>query len=331
MARFLLALTFLIGITAGAPVAATPSTISPTSGHVASATRAAAPTPSFEKTQEHKAAGSSSWWHMTLSDLIVAIGTIVTAGATVVLAIVTRRLWKVTQKLWEETASASEITKRSLEVAERNVEVAKRNAKSAHLSTEAALAGIYPRLVVAGVEGRFHTWNDPNITWNFAVHLKNLGASDAVIERYMIKIEIAATVPPIPEYTPQELAVAENRQFGKIIEPRNEISISTVWTFTPDDRQEIEAHKKRLWVFGFLTFRNALDDVWEQGYIAVLGPDLAPLQWHPQGDKQSRTVPFSRMPPDAGLESYEYADVQPRPKTPKPKDGRRWVVKGTSV
>jgi len=258
------------------------------------------PTPQGKAAQDPDESMITLFGHpMTFTDSIVAISAGVSALATVVLTFATLGLWFVTRKLWRETANAGETTKQA-------VEVAKQSAEATRLAAEVSLAGERPRLMIKSVIGTYFNKTADNINWWVEVSLKNFGRSDAEILQYTFQVVVKPMLDPIPRHSFNDLLRADHLNFGSVLEQQKSITISKVMAFTPENRQQIEVHETRLWVYGFFVYRDSLDHEWEQGFVALLGPDLQPLQWEPFTGHRPRAVPLNRPPRDAGVEAYTY-------------------------
>jgi len=178
-------------------------------------------------------------------------GTVV-GVATAFVALFTFALFRATRKLWE--------------AGEKQIAVAQQSANAATLAAQAAIGMEIPRVLVAEVD----FWPEQDFirqklqNSEIIVRLKNFGRNQAYVGDNCIFVTVANDLPKIPIY--ESIYHADP---STIIEPNKFFSLKKTGRIAEPDIEEVvkwAADGAKLWVYGFLKYRDFLDTEHSTGF-----------------------------------------------------------------
>jgi hypothetical protein len=151
---------------------------------------------------------------------------------------------------------------------------AEASAAAAILNAQAALGVELPRLELQGTEftlGPRPIWEKLRFGW-FIISFRNHGRTTAHITEVCVLPIIGDTLRPTPQY-PKGSALPV--QIGAIAPAGGDYHVSCNSRFTFDERRAIEIgqRQKILWVYGFVGYRNFLDEHWRFKFCLLFQAD----------------------------------------------------------
>jgi hypothetical protein len=218
------------------------------------------PEPIAIKTVEHeKDYFSPEWWLVYVTVPLVIV--------TAILALFTYKLWSATKDL---AADAKETATNQANKTDESIKIAKKSADAAKLTAEALLGVQLPRFVVAKIE-----WQNVNESLSkklndgtIVVTLVNHGNTEALITSHSLEIIVDAELPLKPEYPKSSVRIID---FGKVIQKDSIHEMSFRLGHLSDMQIEhIRSKKIKLWVYGYIAYRDFFDKAHKSGFVAVL-------------------------------------------------------------
>lgn len=159
----------------------------------------------------------------------------------------------------------------------RSDKTANINADAARKSANAAMGVALPRFVVTEIRiqrGGGETVEEA-LERPIQITLVNMGQSAAVMLRECLVFAVADTLPPIPDYSSGRI---RNINFGFPVEARNIHQISGAaggmsafgepFGIEHSEFKQIATGPSTLWVYGYIVYRDFLDDVTTKGFCA---------------------------------------------------------------
>jgi hypothetical protein len=181
---------------------------------------------------------------------------------------------------------------------------AKDSAIYAKKSAEISAATQRPRFVVASA---MMSLSSPDQSGTRSVtmelSLKNIGPTPAEITRQCIVTRLEGSLDEKPRYP--VAAVEQTAAFGRIIGPGEFVPIKEVMLLTRPQLLQLASAEKHLWLFGYLGYRDYLDEFWTKGFIGVVG------SIHPNNVTAigGISLPIEQPPTSAKVQKYTYTTL----------------------
>lgn len=198
------------------------------------------------------------FWEKTADDPI-AYFTLWLVTFTGVLAVSTVGLWIVT---WRSALNQSREMRASLAIS-------KAASDAAQKSADAAMGAALPNFIVLNISTRVINQSLDATLLHEAlnIHLKNLGETPAVVERQCIAFAADKELPAAPTYPVEN---TRDVGFGAAV-----LSGETydIWIPNPWAKEQIQAYMRmeaKLWVYGFIEYRDFLGNAHRKGFCASL-------------------------------------------------------------
>lgn len=193
--------------------------------------------------------------------VIVAAFTVVPAFSTIGLWIATIGLQRSTNKLWESGERQIEITRsaawRQIRAMAESNSAARQAAQAATESAIVAVGVELPKLVLYHLDFNIGSGDvaahlrQPSLS----VSVKNYGRTPAFLIGQAAEIKIYAALPETPEYE-----CAFNVPPETVVESRliYELTMAPLRFFSEEDIKAVMAGNRRLWVYGYVHYRDFL-------------------------------------------------------------------------
>lgn len=273
----------------GAPVPIPAPAIAQASATAMTAETAAGAEASGAGTGAHQ---ESQWG--TLSDVFVAIGTLLLAAFTYL-------LWQATRGLLREAKTAGA-------AAEASAQAAKTSANAAVESTQAMIASEQPRWLVTEMSMTLNPIAQLQPRWSgvATVTLRNIGHSAAEVTTMAIAV-VYDDLPATPDYS--KARIVREESFGNTVQPGQNRSISEpigqLGGLTEERVAAINGGKP-MWLYGYIEYRDYLDRLWVKGFI---GHITSTAVWYPyvgSANADDGGGTFQPVATGAGLDAYTY-------------------------
>jgi len=200
-------------------------------------------------------------------------GNVVSAISTVAIAVFTYTLWKSTHRLYIAGEKQRRIAIESVKAAQNTARASVLSAEAAKVSADIAYAAQRPRFIL--MEIKSHRLPDnvkaALIEGQFEIEFRNEGGSAAEIIGENITYSVVTDLPITPRYP---LSAFFEKRIGEIIKSSYPYKTFAAIYLKQDELDDIINNRKTLFIYGYLQYRDFLDNIWNKGFIAGLSTGM---------------------------------------------------------
>ena len=204
---------------------------------------------------------------------VEAFAALITAIFTGILAVATIRLWNSTKGLHDETKKLAALAEVQSADTKASIEVARRAAEAAELTARAAIGVELPILNLESMQCHppIPKEEEGMSKWcsvlSPSLSVKNFGRTHAFVKGILITVEIAKTIPDEPVYNESDDSAED-----VVLEAGTEHEFSSWWLrasdkFTIYQLKALHSHKEKLFIYGYLTFKDFVGTEHRRGFI----------------------------------------------------------------
>ncbi|SPB18896.1 hypothetical protein NOV72_06101 [Caballeronia novacaledonica] len=177
------------------------------------------------------------------------------------------------------------------------------SAKSAQISADVASAAQRPRFAVSPRSNavvRKLPNTDCEVTVRF--QLMNYGATAAEMVDVRLGYCVSEVLPDVPSYDYGGVS-----SIGTVIQAKELHHINTIMHLDAATFEDLQSRRKQLWIYGYMEYKDYLDELWVKGYAAMLSySNLRRIGSSFFDQAGTERVSLERCPTGKRTQRYEY-------------------------